>query len=82
MKASLLSFVVFLWGCIVCFIQAQDVITTIAGNGITSTSIGDGGAATSGTLKSPTSVALDSSGEHLNLMFLEIGVIFFVDSCT
>ena len=38
------------------------IITTIAGTGTTSTSIGDGGPATSATLYNPTGVAVDSSG--------------------
>jgi len=37
------------------------IITTIAGTGSTTYS-GDGGAATSATLKSPYGIALDSSG--------------------
>ncbi len=38
------------------------IITTIAGTGTTSTSIGDGAAATSATLYYPIGVGLDSSG--------------------
>ena len=38
------------------------IITTIAGTGTTSTSIGDRGAATSATLNYPFGVVLDSSG--------------------
>ena len=40
------------------------VITTIAGTGTTSTSIGDAGAATSATLNQPYGLALDSSGRQ------------------
>ena len=39
------------------------IITTIAGTG-TGTYSGDGGAATSAALKSPSGIALDSSGNH------------------
>ena len=38
------------------------IISTIAGAGTTSTTLGDGGAATSARLYNPTGVALDSSG--------------------
>ncbi len=38
------------------------IITTIAGVGTTSASVGDGGPATSATLYNPSGVALDSSG--------------------
>ena len=38
------------------------IISTIAGIGTSSTSLGDGGAATSARLYNPTGVALDSSG--------------------
>ncbi len=41
--------------------STQDIITTIAGTGTSSYS-GDGAAATSATLNSPTGVALDASG--------------------
>ena len=41
---------------------STDIITTIVGTGTTSTSIGDGAAATSATLYYPSGVVLDSSG--------------------
>ena len=44
--------------------NCEDIITTIAGTGTASYS-GDGGAATSGTLKYPSGVAIDSSGNYL-----------------
>ena len=45
------------------------IITTIAGTGTGSYS-GDGGAATSATLKDPTGVALDASGINFSLFFI------------
>ena len=44
----------------------QDIITTIAGTGVSSYS-GDNGAATSATLDDPQGVALDASGRILQL---------------
>ncbi len=43
------------------------VITTIAGMGSTSSSIGDGGAATSATLSTPYGVTLDASGRRAQI---------------
>ena len=40
------------------------IITTIAGTGSTSSSIGDGSAATLATLRSPYGVTLDASGRR------------------
>ena len=51
------------------FTSAQDIITTIVGTGNASYS-GDGGAATSATLKYPTGVAVDSSGRQFFVFLL------------
>lgn len=43
---------------------ATSIISTIAGTGATSASIGDEGEATAATLYWPYGIALDSSGTH------------------
>ena len=48
-------------------VRCQDIITTIAGTGVSSYS-GDGGAATSATLYYPHGVAVDASGRILQLL--------------
>jgi sugar lactone lactonase YvrE len=58
-------------------VDANGVITTVAGNGQTGFS-GDGGAATNATLYNPTGVAVDSSGhlfiaDHLNQRVRQVG---------
>ena len=45
-------------------VRCQDIITTIAGTGVSSYS-GDGGAATSADLNYPSVVAVDASGKIL-----------------
>ena len=56
--------------------STQNIITTIAGTGITTFS-GDGGAATSATLYYPTGVGLDSSGIQYYFLTLQIFVTLF-----
>ncbi len=59
--------------CTTVFIDAADIITTIAGSSATGYS-GDNGQATSATLSSPYGVALDSSGSCLYFFRLRFDI--------
>ena len=78
---------VFAWLLLFHAVVAQDILTTIAGSGSTGSAgsfSGDGGAATSATLWSPYSIALDSAGNiyiadysdhHIRKITIATGII-------